>query len=171
LKKLIPSLGAIASFSLAGLPALIRHLRANPPSSPNRIAAETHALSIFREIYQCGKENAPPIALISASLSLLNGFRLYSAEGSFVRPAQLAIAAAVLNMAIVPFTLFVIAPTNELLFAREKAWKDGNEEMKAKVVKSQRELTTEGLMNTWRMQNWIRSLFPLLGAVLAWRAC
>jgi hypothetical protein len=163
--------GAIASFSLAGLPALIRHLRNNPPSSPNRTSAERHALSIFREIYQCGKENAPPIALVSAGLSLINGYQLYCSAGSFVRPAQLAVAAAVLNMAIVPFTLFVIAPTNNLLFAREEAWRTENEEVKAKMVKNQSGLTTEALLNRWRVQNWVRSLFPLIGAVLAYQAC
>lgn len=149
----------------------MKHLRANPSSSPKRSAAEQHSLSIFREVYQAGKETAPPIALVSAGLSLFNGYRLYSLAGSLTRSAQFAIAAAVLNIAIVPFTLLVIAPTNNHLFAREEAWREGNDEIKAKVLKSQPGLTTESLMERWRVQNWTRSVFPLIGAVLAWQAC
>jgi len=50
-------------------------------------------------------------------------------------------------MTIVPVTILIIAPTNNVLFAREEAWKDGNDEARTEVVKKQGGQTTESLLN------------------------
>jgi len=133
--------------------------------------AESHTLSIFRQIYDAGKRSAPPIALGSTLLCLLNAYRLYRTTGTFNHSAQLAIAAGMLNMTIVPVTFLMIAPTNNLLFAREEAWKNGNDEARTEVVKKQGGTTTESLLNKWILLNYFRASFPLAGAILAWYAC
>jgi len=133
--------------------------------------AESHTLSIFRQIYDAGKRSAPPIALGSTLLCLINAYRLYRRTGIFNHSAQLAIAAGLLNMTIVPVTFLMIAPTNNLLFAREEAWRDGNDEARTEVVKKQGGTTTESLLNKWILLNYFRASFPLAGAILAWYAC
>jgi len=109
--------------------------------------AESHTLSIFRQIYDAGRRSAPPIALGSTLLCFVNAYRLYRTSGTFNHPSLLAIAAGALNMTIVPVTILIIAPTNNVLFAREEAWKDGNDEARTEVVKKQGGQTTESLLN------------------------
>jgi len=124
--------GAIASFSLAFIPSLLTHLRNHPPYSSTRTTAESHTLSIFRHVYEAGKASAPLIALASASLCFGNAYRLYSSPAralfstASLVPWQYATVAGVLNLAIAPFTILVIAPTNDRLFAREEAAKVGD---------------------------------------------
>jgi len=178
--------GAIASFSLAFIPSLVSHLRAHPPNSPTRAAAEAHSLSIFRHVYGAGKASAPLIAMASASLCFGNAYRLRNSAAALVPTYalvqglaswQYALVAGVLNLAIAPFTVLVIAPTNELLFAREEACKvggvggqEGEEKVKAVEVREGGG-ESEALFRRWMWLNFARAAFPALGAVAAWIAC
>lgn len=68
-----------------------------------------------------------------------------------------AVAAAA-TMSIVPFTWFVMAPTNNLLFGLNE------------VAGGARDLAeVHGLIATWRWLHVVRSLFPLVGAVCGLR--
>ena len=156
--------------SFLAIPALVSHLRTIPSNSPDREMAESHTLSIFRQTYENGKNRMPPVALGSTVLGLVHAYQLYGTTDSFNQKSQLAVVAGVLNIAILPWTLLAMAPTNNSIFAREEAWKEGDDERKVEVAKKQGGRSTESVLNRWVLLNFCRACFPLAGAVLAWYA-
>lgn len=81
-----------------------------------------------------------------------------------------------LNLAIAPFTVLVIASTNDRLFAREEAAKvggagsqEGGEKVKATEAK-EGGVGSEELLRRWLWLNFVRAAFPAVGAVAAWMA-
>lgn len=79
-------------------------------------------------------------------------------------------------MAIAPFTILVIAPTNDRLFAREEAAKvggagsqEGGEKVKA-IQAREGGVGSEALLRRWMWLNFARAALPAVGAVAAWMA-
>jgi hypothetical protein len=66
------------------------------------------------------------------------------------------IVATVLCVAIVPWTLILMMPTNSLIAASTK--NQATEGDEAVVVKK--------LLDKWRMMNFARALFPLVGGIV-----
>lgn len=75
-----------------------------------------------------------------------------------------------LNLAIAPFTILVIAPLNDKLFAKEETFRTGKEDEKAKLLKSSGAESTESMLRGWWWLNVCRSLFPMVGMLVATQA-
>ena len=119
-----------------------------------------------------GKNTAPKVALVSC-VSFL-----YVAYGYYDHPFEseshkwkLYAAAGVANIAIVPFTLLVMMKTVKKLLrkADEMAALQATETVvEAGLTKEE---TARVLVDKWGMQNLIRAIFPLIGALLGvWTA-
>lgn len=71
---------------------------------------------------------------------------------------KIFVAAGVTTVLMLPFTWFIMAPTNGRLFALEAAARMGGDGASWEAVK--------GLVGRWRLLHLCRSLFPLGGALL-----
>jgi hypothetical protein len=126
-----------------------------------------------------GKRIFPSIIASSALAFTYVAYVLRSRPDKFSR---LYLAAAAVSMAIVPYTLGVMMPTNRRLESHAKRGimaatyesaaaaegKEGilhiTEEEKAKMEKEDDEIP--GLMMKWAWMNVVRGFFPLLGAAI-----
>ncbi|KAG9659778.1 DUF1772-domain-containing protein, partial [Aureobasidium melanogenum] len=146
--------GNISALSLISIPA-VANIK-NDSSLSN-----AHAVRIWQQNYQRGATQNPPIAL-GASTSLgylawsLRNFR--TATVVRLRPSALFAIAAVSTIAIVPFTIVFMRPTNnELLGLAARAQKDETSVAETKDV--------EGLLERWTALNRVRGVLPMVGAV------
>lgn len=99
--------------------------------------------------YHYGHQVLPGMAVATL---LLYGYTAVRSKSTIY-----AVAGAV-TVAMVPFTWIVMVPTNDELFAREAgSWDEG-------VVMELGE--AQGLLRRWAWMHLVRSLFPLVGAVV-----
>lgn len=162
----------MASMSLVAVPAVLaakRHAAAQSGS------LEPVVLTQMRHIYNAGIRIAPPAAVVSALCHLANAYVHYAptptAAGNMVGSAwgtgrsKVFAAAAALAVGIVPFTLLVLAPVNDEIFARE-------DEGRGLVVGTARRISgsTEDLIGRWGLYNLVRSVFPTAATLLAFQA-
>ncbi|KAH0255972.1 DUF1772-domain-containing protein, partial [Aureobasidium melanogenum] len=146
--------GNISALSLISIPA-VANIK-NDSSLSN-----AHAVRIWQQNYQRGATQNPPIALgASASLGYLawslRNLRTATVVG--LRPSALFAIAAVSTIAIVPFTIVLMRPTNnELLGLAARAQKDETSVAETKDV--------EGLLERWTALNRVRGVLPMVGAV------
>lgn len=135
--------------SLLGIPGL---LSAPSPASPRSLAQQ------WAGIYNRGKVLGPQTAV----LSLLGyGYLAYtsssSSNGPLASRSAWFVGAAALGLAIVPFTVLVMDPTNQALLRAAGAQGPGE-----KVE----ETAVRALLERWRRLNLARSILPLVGATL-----
>lgn len=71
-----------------------------------------------------------------------------------------------LALAIWPWTVFVMWPTNEKLFRKHAEMKNLSVEEKATEVGLPKGESSKELIDKWGTLNFVRGAFPLLGAVL-----
>jgi hypothetical protein len=144
--------GYIASMSIAGIPAAAK-------------APSNFAVRQWRTIYDIGVNSAPKVALASASAF---GYAAYlvsksnsspTASFSTTNPVFMLSIAAVSTVMIAPFTLLAMLPTNKALDTKLESAENGT------TVKSDDD-ELRSLLKTWAGLNGIRSVFPLLGAVI-----
>lgn len=151
--------GNIAGLSLIAVPALTQS------HGEDSIPAKTLAVQ-WRRLYNKGAVQNPPIAIGIASIL---SYLAWSADAdSTVRflglatPRQLYIGSVALTMAIVPWTLLTMAPTNGKLHGKaakvESAARKGGAEWTAK---DDEELGV--LLQNWNFLNALRSVLPMLG--------
>lgn len=125
--------------------------------------SNAHAVRLWEQHYQRGASQNPPIALgAAASLGFLawslRGLRTATVVG--LRPSSLFVIAAVSTMAIVPFTIVFMRPTNNKLLAHAaKAKKDELSVTETEDVAS--------LLERWTSLNRLRGVLPMVGAVAA----
>ena len=136
--------------------------------------AETHAVSVSQLkqqwlwFYSRGRATFPPLAATAALAYTYLAFHL--PDDNVL--AKWYITAAVSTISIVPFTLLVMMPTNNLLAAsaaRASSMKreSGEEDVGNKVVKQDGEDEEFlRLMMKWARLNYLRALLPLSGAVI-----
>ncbi|KAL5362096.1 hypothetical protein BJX96DRAFT_153393, partial [Aspergillus floccosus] len=134
-------------------PALIQTLR-------NGDLPAGLAVKAWRNMYQRGKEQNPPIAAATAA-----GF-LYCAwavrGGTSLAPLTprnaplLYCAAAALTLAIVPYTFAAMVPTNSALIAKAEA----------KELSVQESAEAVPLLEKWTKLNAIRGVWPLVGGLV-----
>ncbi|PSR94190.1 hypothetical protein BD289DRAFT_363871 [Coniella lustricola] len=133
--------GGQAMLSILAVPGL---LSTTSPVHPQSIAQQ------WAGIYNRGKVLGPQTAV----LSLLGYTYLAYQNKSQGRPWHVFVGAAVISIAIVPFTIVVMNPTNQaLLQAAEGANNLGSEAVSQLLLK-------------WKDLNLMRSFFPLAGAAL-----
>jgi len=119
-----------------------------------------------------GKNTAPKAALVSLVSYLYVAYKYYDHPlESESYKWKLYAAAGVANIAIVPFTLVVMMKTVKKLLrkADETAALQATETVvEVGLPKAE---TARALVDKWGMQNLIRAIFPLIGALLGvWTA-
>ncbi|KAL3461171.1 hypothetical protein BJX64DRAFT_261445 [Aspergillus heterothallicus] len=152
--------GNIASYSLVSVPSLITSYHEHNVPLPLIVKQ-------WRDMYSAGKAQNPPIAIVTAAAFV---YLAWSVRESTTPLAVLApknatalySAAAALTVAIVPWTLTTMLPTNNQLLERAglKGWAPSDEAAEE----------TEDLLHKWTFLNAVRGVFPLLGAVVGYLA-
>lgn len=164
--------GLIFTFSAGAIYPLHRQLKTHTEELENDICRVTDPAFYarqFAKIYDIGSTVAPPFAASASSiyLALAYAYRncpsLASAKSNDT--SNKYVLAAALTIGIVPFTLVVIQPTNNDLFALQRPIFKGNARFYDKTNKE-----TRALLKTWVKLNLVRSVFPLLGTAVAWSA-
>jgi hypothetical protein len=97
----------------------------------------------------------PSFAVAAAIAHVLNA---YINRNSTSDRAKYSAAAAASTIAIVPFTMILMAPTNEELFKREQA---------ARGTATGVELSSLELVKKWGRLNLARAFLPAAGALIA----
>jgi hypothetical protein len=136
--------------SIAGIPATSK---APPNIAPIQ----------WRRIYDIGVASAPKIAAASASAFAFAAYSISksrTAAGASIAsdPVYLLSAAAVSTVMIAPWTLLVMLPTNEALDEKVAAATTG--------ISAANDDALQSLLKKWAGLNGIRSVFPLIGAVI-----
>ncbi|KAF3399324.1 Noranthrone monooxygenase [Talaromyces pinophilus] len=128
--------GAMLSISVVTIPVFLEIN--NEPS---------HLLRQWARLYQYGIKLMPPGAIATAILYVYAIFSNLRASKSWIIYALAAFA----TLSIIPYTKFIMLPTNDLLFE----------------LNAQTGVTdfgyVQGLVNKWRWLHIVRSLFPLVG--------
>ncbi|KAK1751372.1 hypothetical protein QBC47DRAFT_425520 [Echria macrotheca] len=132
--------GAMMGLSLIAVPVLVD---INPDPA--------HLVRQWARLYGYGIQQMPAGA-ISTTLLYLYAIIKGAQTG---RPWRIYAFAAAATMSIVPFTWYVMAPTNNLLFGLN-ALQGGTKDLGL----------VHALIAKWRVLHMFRSLFPLLGATL-----
>ena len=110
--------------------------------------------------YHLGATSIPFIALASGICSFTAATLLRVDAGRFTQQSWSFLAAGVLAPMVGPFTLLFIKPTNDALFNKvEKSKKEGGDQ---EVTQETRQLVKQ-----WARLSAIRSLLPLVGALVA----
>lgn len=167
--------GCLLSLSYVSVTAIL-----NAPG-----VAEGHMLTMWRTVFKRGFYLCPSQAILSGSLCFLNAFLTWRFEagsvglekGSSSRVYLLLVAGAFM-IGIVPFTLSMIVPLEEILLAKEtklaKAQDQAAEHTKGMNCKSESlkgeesAMETRRQLNRWALLNYGRTILPLVGALVAW---
>ena len=118
----------------------------------------------WKKSFDTGKIVQPGIALLS---SFAYGYLAYQFQGTLKQTAAEIYGACIAaNLAIWPWTIFVMMPTNKKLFAKfDESKSMGENEAKTEVGMPRGESTKE-LIEWWSMMNIVRGLIPLVSSVL-----
>ena len=113
-----------------------------------------HMLTQWVRLYHYGHLVSPSMAIATF---LIHAYTVTGKRASG-QPWIAYAAAGVVTASIIPFTLIVMTPTNNTLFRLEK---EIRVEAAVATLDQVRELVTR-----WGRMHFVRSLFPLVGAVL-----
>ncbi|SPJ70375.1 uncharacterized protein FTOL_00103 [Fusarium torulosum] len=114
----------------------------------------------FRGLYNIGAIRSPTLGVVATSVLAYNSWLSYSASGE-QSIWKLYAVAAISTLAVAPFTVFLMGPTNtRLLLLANKA--DKGEEISDGDVAAQ--------LGKWKFLNYTRYLLPLGASILALRA-
>lgn len=106
----------------------------------------------------------PGIALVSAASY---GYLSYKLYGTLNHPkAEMYGLSALATLAIFPYTVFGMMPTNRKLFRRHDEMRELDVGEKATEVGLAKGESTKELVDKWGVWNLGRGLLPLVGAVL-----
>ncbi|GKZ38137.1 hypothetical protein AbraIFM66950_010107 [Aspergillus brasiliensis] len=146
--------GNIAAFSMNAAPALLRaHNEDHLPA--------INVVRLWRNLYESGKSQNPPIAVVTASAFFYLAWSTRSSSPLFRQVARstttLYGAAAILTLSIMPYTIAVMSSTNNALLAESASNSEPT---------SLRGTEIEQLVSKWISLNGFRSLLPLAGCLL-----
>lgn len=113
---------------------------------------------------------SPPVA-VSSGIACLTSVYLSGDVGS--SRSKYLLTAAFLNISLIPFTIFVIAPTNKRLMARGAALKKksaAKETAPGKGDDVQLHEESREMIASWAVLNYGRMLLPFGGMIMAWLA-
>ena len=133
------------SLSLLAVPVIL----ATTPSP-------THLVSAWAHMYTLGHQVLPSISVATMFLHFYTSYS-YSYKKNSARWKTFAIAGAI-TVLMLPFTWFIMAPTNTTLFGLDELAKRGAGEAEWDVVR--------GLVGKWRLMHIVRSCFPLVGSLV-----
>ncbi|KAL2825351.1 hypothetical protein BDW59DRAFT_146448 [Aspergillus cavernicola] len=146
--------GNIAAFSMNAVPSLLRSRKET--NLPLTVLAKQ-----WRKMYETGRRQNPPIALVTAAAFVYLAMSSPSSPPLFravpFSRVGLYISAAVLTLGIVPFTAIAMGNTNNTLIKVSESRGEGAAVADAEV---------EGLLLDWVAMNRIRSLFPLVASLI-----
>ncbi|CAG8128241.1 unnamed protein product [Penicillium salamii] len=117
-------------------------------------------LKVWRRLYEYGHAYGPKLAAVTSTAF---GYLAWSARAQRTTcraPMIMYSAAASLVLAIVPYTIIFIGPTNDRLSARAA----GKDELVSTNETS--ETSDDQLLRQWVVLNGIRGLLPFAGGVL-----
>ncbi|KUL89349.1 hypothetical protein ZTR_03681 [Talaromyces verruculosus] len=128
-------------------------------SARGNIISPKVACTQWRNMYEAGKTQNPPIAAATASAFTYVAWSVRQNPTLFVSGAYggfgMYTVAAVLTLSIVPYTIAAMKNTNNALLELADS--------KGDLLTSRAEV--EGLLDRWITLNWIRSLLPLAGGL------
>jgi hypothetical protein len=133
--------------SLIGIPLLL-----------NSNAQTDHLLRQWVCLYNYGHRLLPAISIATLLIYAYVVFKKWTHGESWISYA----VAGVLTVGIIPFTLIVMLSTNKLLFRLENEIKTNS---KVTTLDNARKLVTK-----WGRMHFMRSFFPLAGALLGFNA-
>ena len=113
-----------------------------------------HMLTQWVRLYHYGHLLLPSMAIATFLMYAYTVNAKWASGNKWVTCA----AAGVVTVSMIPFTLIVMAPTNSTLFRLEKEIK-----VEAAVATLDQ---VQALVTRWGRMHFVRSLFPLVGAVL-----
>ncbi|KAL4928910.1 DUF1772 domain-containing protein [Aspergillus undulatus] len=152
--------GNISAYTFAAIPSLQTSLTSY--SAPSTLIAKQ-----WREMYNAGKAQNPPIAILTATAFGYLAYAAHSGKSAaldVLAPSNavwLYTAAAAFTMGFVPWTFAAMVGTNKRLMERaegvsaEKNW-DGEDVLE--------------LLGEWKFLNGIRAVLPFVGGVLGFLA-
>ncbi|KAF1958465.1 hypothetical protein CC80DRAFT_408719 [Byssothecium circinans] len=121
----------------------------------------------WHQLYDIAKSFALPLTAVATVSTAYVAFRQDPAS----LPFKLNVAAAILFPSIIPYTLLVIGPTNEKLFAKEREYQSASLEDKAIEAGVQKDETVHALIDKWAVLNLARAAITGVGAILTiWAA-
>ncbi|KIM92900.1 hypothetical protein OIDMADRAFT_21636 [Oidiodendron maius Zn] len=134
--------GAMMSLSLVAVPVFL-----DTDTQPS------HLLAHFVRLYHYGHRLMPSLAVGTFTLYAISSYKAHAVDEIWLRP----LLAGVITLSLVPFTWVTMTPTNYALF---DLYDQGKAEKKVDFGQVRR------LVVKWNWLHIVRSLFPLLGAVL-----
>lgn len=146
--------GNIAALSMNAAPALLR------ARSEDRLPT-TNVVKLWRNFYESGKSQNPPIAVLTASAFFYLAWSTRSGLPLFRQVARntptLYGTAAILTLGIMPYTIIAMSSTNNALLAKAKLVSEPTAQISMEI---------EELVSKWISLNVFRSLLPLAGGLL-----
>ncbi|KAH6884203.1 hypothetical protein B0T10DRAFT_493739 [Thelonectria olida] len=162
-----------ASSFLVGCQFSLSHVSLATITGPPHVPENT-LLTQFRTVFNRGFHLCPSSAFFSSFVCFANAALTYrhspnvelTLQGLPGRVPRLLLAGS-LMVGIVPYTLALIVPVEEVLLKREakiaKARKDGSAPTEGSTMDD-----TMALLRRWNVLNYGRTMLPLLGAIVAW---
>jgi Domain of unknown function (DUF1772) len=166
-------IGVSWSLTYIAIPTLLvsppdkRQPAATPSSSLQPLSSSDHLARQYKRIYDIGAVVGPVVSGLSAS-SFIYAFRQLPTTATY--PRHLFLAAAVLNVAIGPFTGIAMSRTNNELHRRSREASAGQDEAQSrKDAKggSVQSLTTPELLQWWGYLNALRGWIQVGGFACA----
>ncbi|CAG8393157.1 unnamed protein product [Penicillium salamii] len=145
--------GKISAYSLVALPAMLL------AKSEDSVSSDA-ILKVWRRLYEYGHAYGPKLAAVTSTAF---GYLAWSSRAQRTTcraPMIMYSAAASLVLAIVPYTIICIGPTNDRLSARAA----GKDEPVSTNESSEK--NDDQLLRQWVVLNGIRGLLPFAGGVL-----
>ncbi len=126
----------------------------------------------WQQIYDTGKTTAPPTALlIFASYAYVSYHHAQSLLPFIYGKWTSYAVAGVSTLAIVPYTLLVMADTNRKLYAKASEARLLGSATADDVVSEHEKKSVKQLVDRWATLNVVRAVFPLITAVVGtWTA-
>ena len=137
-----PRPGAMMSLSLVAVPVFL-----DTDTQPS------HLLAHFVRLYHYGHRLMPSLAVGTFTLYATSSYKAHAVGEIWLKP----LLAGVITLSLVPFTWVTMTPTNYALF---DLYDQGRAEKMVDFGQVRR------LVVKWNWLHIVRSLFPLLGAVL-----
>jgi len=146
--------GTISSFTLYSIPTIM--------TAPASIAVQQ-----WRLIFLRGAKSMPPLA-IAASISY--GFLFWRDRGTTGPRSTLFLTAALLVPSIIPWTIFAMRPTNNILLNRAKEADTASASVSATTAllnsEAAEDKSTKALLDKWATLNLVRGVATAIASVL-----
>jgi hypothetical protein len=141
----------------------------SPPGVP-----EVLMLSMWRTVFVRGFHLCPSLAIFSGLICFVNAYLSHRHEANSVSLGQdssrvyLLLVAGAFMIGIVPFTLYMIVPTEEIMLKKEAKLDDGINGKAGTSGSEGSAAETRRLLKRWATLNYGRAILPMVGVLVAW---